>query len=37
MMTTMNRHMRPALQLHAPQGSGKGEGISTHKSHIGMR
>jgi len=29
MMTRMLRHMTPALQLHAPQGSGKGKGIST--------
>ena len=28
-MTRMSRHMRPALQLHAPQGSGKGKGVST--------
>ena len=28
-MTRMSRHMNPAIQLHAPQGSGKGKGIST--------
>jgi len=30
-MTTMSRHMQPALQLHAPQGSGRGMGVSTRK------
>ena len=33
-MTRMSRHMAPALQLHAPQGSGKGRGTSTRKSYI---
>jgi hypothetical protein len=30
-MRRMSRHMAPALQLHAPQGSGKGMGVSTQK------
>lgn len=28
-MIRMSRHMQPALQLHAPQGSGREMGVST--------